>query len=114
MRIEFRKSTCAQPIDQCPKAVLIVFFDRGAPFPKVTNAEDGSVVQITENQFLASFFSAFDDRLVADSAPEKKRVDFNLLTSALDFSQMWLYEDGSATTPPCLETRDAHAIPRQI
>ena len=89
---------------------MIVFFDRSVSFPKPDEGEEA----ITENQFLASFFDAFDDRLVADGAPEKKKVDFNLLTSGIDFSKMWMYEDGSATTPPCLETRDAHAIPLQM
>ena len=72
MRLEWRKTTC-QEVDKenCDQAALIVFFDFGA----------GS----TENPFLKTFFEAFDDRLTSDDSAEKKAIDFNLLTSEIDF-----------------------------
>ena len=44
-----------------------------------------------ENAFLKTFFEAFDDRLTSDDSEEKKAMDFDLLTSEVDFSEIWMY-----------------------
>ena len=63
---------------------------------------------------MKTFFEAFDDRLASDDSAEKKAMDFNLLTSEIDFSQIWMYEEGSNTSPPCTENFKAHVIPRKM
>ena len=65
-----------------------------------------------DNPFLTSLFEAFADRDTADDFAEKKSVDLNLLTSELNLAEIWFYEEGSQTTPPCEEILDAHVIPR--
>ena len=60
---------------------------------------------------MTTLFDAFDDRATADDEVGKKSVDLNLLMTTLDFKKMWLYEDGSLTTPPCDEILEAYVIP---
>ena len=72
---------CELVANSCPMAALVIFFDQAA----------GKA----DNPFLTSLFDAFDDRGTSDDDADKKSVDLNMLMSGLDFSKMWLYEDGS-------------------
>ena len=96
LRMEWHKDNCAS-VKECPKAALAVFFDQSA------GKQD--------NPFLTTLFEAFDDRLKADEEVGKKIVDLNKLVTELDFSKMWLYSEGSTTTPPCDEILEVYAIP---